>query len=123
MMEFHLDAIDHGGALVGLLLGVILVATALLTGLLELLVVGAVMGLYSGLKLMNAPPRARPLRPVAALRSLVQEQPLPFWVCTRCRAVQTADTQGCLHCEGRVDYLEVTCEADRHTALVAIGEE
>jgi len=123
MMEFHLDAIDEGGALVGLLLGVILVATALLTGVHELLVLGAVMGLYSGLKQMNARPRARPLQPVAAFRSLVAAQPLPFWVCTRCRAMHARDTQGCMHCEGRADYLEVTSEADRHTALVAIGEE
>lgn len=122
-MEFHLDAIAEGGAHIGLLLGVILVASALLTGMNELLVLGAGMGLYSGLRLMNARPRARPLQPLAAFRSLVEAQPLPFWVCTRCRVMHTHDTKGCTHCEGRVDFLDVTCEADRHTALVAIGEE
>ena len=121
--EFYLKEIDQGGALVGLLIGLVVTATGFVTGMVYAIVVGVVMTLYAGLKLANARPRAKQLMPAPEFRSLVRVHPLPFWVCIRCHAMHEYDAKGCLNCDGRADYLEVTSEEDRRTALVAMGEE
>lgn len=78
------------------------------------------VGLRRGLA--RAPPK--PVMPLHALRTLVEAEPLGFWVCIRCRVLMPRNPTGeCLECGSGVDCLEVATEADRSIALAAIPRE
>jgi peptidoglycan/LPS O-acetylase OafA/YrhL len=58
---------------------------------------------------------------LAALRSLVQTQPLGFSVCARCHVVMPGNLlASCHECGSTMDCVAVTTEDERKTALAAI---
>lgn len=58
---------------------------------------------------------------LAAVRSLVQTQPLGFSVCARCRVVMPGNVlASCHECGSTMDCVAVTTEDERKTALAAI---
>jgi hypothetical protein len=72
----------------------------------------------------HAAARARQAKPKLSaeqLRAMVEDRPLSFAVCTRCRTLANEDWgDGCPNCGARAGFLAVADEDDRRMALSSI---
>ena len=129
---FDPSQMGRGGGVVAMLLGMGLVGVSswqLLSargGLWSFGMFGGLAMIGSGYMGFNWGTRAARKRrigmSVTDLRAAVQAHELGFWICTRCMILMPRNyTADCLECTSSVGTVEVTNEAERRTALVAIG--
>jgi ribosomal protein L40E len=82
---------------------------------------GAVLVAAGWIAIGSAAPRVREQMTKAAARAKLSSEPLPFWVCVACHAVEGGRSTGCRKCGSVVDHVQVDEERDRATAIAALG--
>lgn len=60
----------------------------------------------------------------AGFTELIRSRDLGFYVCTRCNTIGDRDWgNGCMRCGSAAEFLSVTDEAERRTAIAAVVED